>query len=83
MFDYDEYNKLQEKMRKEKKISVGDTIIAMGIKAKVKEIYYSDRYVEEKNGKYNIFYDVEFKDTNGVYRHWKSYFDGGHIEFKK
>lgn len=75
------YFELREKMMLEKKISVGDSIIAMGIRAKIKELFYSDRYVEMKDGKYQIFYDVEFIDTNGIYRHWKSYFDGGHVEF--
>ena len=28
---------------------------------------------------YVVFYDIEFKDTNNNYRHWKSYFDGGKL----
>ena len=76
-----EYFKLQKKMMAEKKIEVGDTIVAKRIRAKIAELLYFDRYVEEKNGTYGIFYDVEFIDTNGNYRHWKSYFDGGHVEF--
>lgn len=68
-------------MKNEKPIEVGDTIVAQGIRATIECLYYFDRYVEEKNGKYEIFYDVEFKDTKGIHRHWKSYFDGGYVEF--
>ena len=77
-----------QKKANEIKVKVGDTIKAMGVTCTIKEIYYSDVYVECGNAmfkeckdenEYYIFYDVEFRDTNNVYRHWKSSFDGGTI----
>lgn len=73
------YTEKMEMLQKAKKVEVGDKISCQGITCTVGEIFYSDRYVEEKNGKYEVFYDVEFKDTNNNYRHWKSYFDGGKL----
>ena len=53
----------------------GDKINAMGIAVTIGDtIYYSDSY-SDHNGKRQ--YDIEFKDSNGQYRHWKSEFDGG------
>lgn len=78
-------NKLETELNSEPEISVGDTIICKGVRATIAELYYSFRCVEWHHEKKEFvkLYDVEFKDTNGKYRHWKSYFDGGHIEYKE
>lgn len=83
--DFKQKYKLQEELNSEPEISIGDTIICKGIRATIAELYYADRCVEwndEKNS-FVKYYDVEFKDTNGIHRRWKSYFDGGHIEYKE
>ena len=53
------------------KVSVGDTICALGYSFTVGQIIYQDCF----DGNY----DVEFLDNHGGYHHWKSEFDGGHI----
>lgn len=74
--DYDEQVKM---LQGSKKVQVGTKISCQGIISQVKEIYYSDRYVEPKGDVWCVFYDVEFRDTDGILRNWKSYYDGGHI----
>lgn len=74
-----DYFEVLETMTKMPKVKIGSIINCQGITSEIKELYYSDRYVTLKDDEYQIFYDVEFKDTNGIYRHWKSYFDGGKI----
>lgn len=73
------YFEAQEKMMTVRKAKEGDIINCQGITCTIGEIFYNDRYVEEKDGEYQVFYDIEFKDTDGHYRHWKSYFDGGNL----
>ena len=73
------YSEKMEMMQRAKDANVGDRICCQGITCTIGEIFYYDKYVEEKNGKYEVFYDIEFKDTNNHYRHWKSYFDGGKL----
>lgn len=79
-------NKLETELNSEPEISIGDVVVVpkFGIRATIAELYYSFRCVEWHHEKKEFvkLYDVEFKDTNGKYRHWKSYFDGGHIEYK-
>lgn len=53
-----------------KQIRTGDKIHCMGVTAEVARILYQERYGT---------WDVEFIDTQGNYRHWKQYFDGGFI----
>ena len=53
------------------KVSIGDSITALGHTYMVGEIIYQDCF----NGNY----DVEFLDHSGDYHHWKSEFDGGYI----
>lgn len=48
---------------------VGDKIQCMGITVTIGSIYYSDCW--------DGVWDIEFKDTDGNYRHWKQYYDGG------
>ena len=84
-------NEVEEQMRSKRMVEVGDKIRAKGITCTIAKIYYKERYVEpihiyneekheyEMGDDYKIFYDIEFEDTNGVYRHWKSAFDGGEV----
>ena len=73
------YFEAVKEMEKKRMARVGDKISAKGITCTIGEIFFNDRYVEKKDGEYTVFYDIEFKDTNGNYRHWKSYFDGGKL----
>lgn len=78
------YYKLLEQLNNEPMIGIGDTIHCQGIAAVIAEIYYNDRFIElipDQEDEYAIFYDIEFRDTNGVLRSWKSIFDGGYAEF--
>lgn len=52
-----------------KKAKIGDIIKVGRITAVIAKLYYSDFYRGD--------WDVEFEDTDGNYRHWKSCFDGG------
>lgn len=54
-----------------KKAKIGDTINVGRTTAVIAKLYYTDYY--EGN------WDVEFEDTQGNYRHWKSCFDGGEL----
>lgn len=53
-------------------VQVGDVIKCGYIKCTVKEITFSE--VWEGDGHY-----VEFFDTNGNYRNWKQWIDGGEV----
>ena len=53
------------------RVSVGDSITALGHTFEVAKIIYQDCYQGN--------YDVEFLDPRGGYHHWKSEFDGGRI----
>ena len=80
-------NKLEMELNNEPPISIGDTIVVpkFGISATIDKIYYTVRCIEWHNERKEFVkhYDVEFVDTNGNYRHWKSYFDGGYIKYRK
>lgn len=57
----------------------GDIIICQGIRAEIAKIAYQECY-PLGNGEYEWF--MEFTDTKGVYRSWKSTLDGGKIILK-
>lgn len=80
-------DKLEDELCAEPEIQVGDTIVVpkFGIKAKIGKLYYAFRCVEWHTEKetYVKCYDVEFVDDRGNYRHWKSYFDGGYVEYSR
>lgn len=87
MKNYFEAN--QKAYEEYQKVKVGDKVTARGLTTTIAEIYYCDVYAESGNAmfkeakdenKYYIFYDIEFRDSNGNYRHWKSSFDGGVLE---
>ena len=53
-------------------LELGDTIICKGIKATIAKITFQEYW--EREGFY-----TEFTDTNGVYRNWKQWIDGGKV----
>ena len=57
----------------------GAIISALGITCVVDKVFYAH---EEKVGT-DTGWDIEFVDTNGQYRHWKQWYDGGEIVFPK
>lgn len=63
------------------RLEPGDKINARGIIATIDRIMYQDSFIWNK-GEPRI-YDVEFIDTNGNYRHWKSNEDGGSVILKE
>lgn len=77
----DNYRKAMEEKRNTREAKAGDIIKAKGITATIKEIFYQDFYPSDRNDG-SCDWDIEFKDTNDNYRHWKQYFDGGKIELK-
>lgn len=68
-------------MEIKRSLEVGDTIVCKGVKATIKEIISQDAYIPSGESGYCI--DIEFRDTNGKYRNWKSYIDGGSVVYKK
>lgn len=54
-----------------KELEPGDQISCKGIKATIKEIKFQDYYAGD--------YHMEFTSTDGVYRSWKSVYDGGFV----
>ena len=75
------YKKAMEIMANTREAKPGDIITCKGIKAIIKTIHYQDFYKSDRNDG-TCDWDIEFTDTNGNYRHWKQYFDGGKIELK-
>ena len=70
-------------MKEFQPLRVGDTIICKGIKAVVGEILFQDAYSGDYTPgmpKREGYYDIEFKDREGKYRHWKSSLDGGYVD---
>ena len=57
----------------------GAIISALGITCVVDKVFYAQ---EEKVGT-DTGWDIEFIDTNGQYRHWKQWYDGGEIVLPK
>ena len=51
---------------------IGNAIECQGVKATIKEVYYA--------AKWDGLWDIEFRDTNGVLRHWKQECDGGQMK---
>lgn len=54
-----------------KELEPGDQIVCQGLKVTIKEIEYQDYYERE--------YNTEFRSTDGIYRSWKSVYDGGYV----
>ena len=73
------YKKSMEEMKNTRQAQTGDIITCKGIKTVIDKIHYQDFYKSDRNDG-TCDWDIEFEDTNGKYRHWKQYFDGGKIE---
>ena len=54
------------------RLEPGDIIVCDGIISTIKEIAFQEWY--EDTG-----FITEFTDTNGTYRSWKQYIDGGNV----
>jgi len=50
----------------------GATIECMGIEVTIDKVYYAYKECEG--------WDIEFIDSNGNYRHWKQWYDGGKLK---
>ena len=61
-----------------KELEVGDTIKALGHTFKINKILNQDYFDHDDFGNPDYF-DVEFKDPNDGYHHYKSQFDKGII----
>ena len=61
-------------MAKRKQARRGDMVACMGIVVTIENILYQEFFED---------WDIEFIDTDGNYRHWKQYFDGGRLIPKK
>ena len=55
---------------------IGDEVCCSGLRCTIKEIAFQEPW-EWRNSYY-----IEFTDTNGVYRSWKQYLDGGYAILK-
>lgn len=62
-------------------ITSGAIIKALGERAEVKDVLFQHIDVENDDPK-RWWADVEFYDTNGKYRHWQSWSDGGTLVTK-
>lgn len=80
-------DELEAELNAEPEIQPGDVVVVpkFGIRATIDKLHYSFRCVEwhTERKEFVKYYDVEFVDTKGNYRHWKSYFDGGYIQYKE
>lgn len=81
------YNDIKRKVMPGDAISCKDKVWNTIKNWKVKEVLSQDVYKDEDAGKYGIddksYIDLEFKDTNGGYHHWKSNIDGGTVVYKE
>ena len=80
-------DELEAELNAEPEIQPGDVVVLNDgwTKATIDKLYYSFRCVEwhTERKEFVKYYDIEFVDTKGNYRHWKSYFDGGYIQYKE
>ena len=56
-----------------KVLEIGDIVVCKGIRAEIASITFQEYWGEDEG-----FY-IEFRDTNGNYRNWKQYIDGGYV----
>lgn len=76
----DNFDMAMEIKKSTREARPGDVVIAKGIRCTIAKIYYQDFGPSDRcDG--TCDWDIEFVDTNGNYRSWKQYYDGGKIEF--
>lgn len=64
--------------RFKRRLREGDIIESRGVRFKIKEILSQDFYICDWDDS-RSYVDIEFKDINGGYHHWKSTQDGGKV----
>lgn len=77
--DYEDYDLVAAKQLFPRDVERGDIIICKSIRAIVDKILFQDLYNSEDITR--SYADIEFKDQNGNYHHWKSGLDGGYIDY--
>ena len=77
--DYEDYELVKAMPRFPRKLERGDVIRVQGIEAIVDTVSFQDVFNDDDITRSYI--DTEFTDINGVYRHWKSYSDGGVVDY--
>lgn len=77
MDNYINAMKIKENTRKARP---GDIVIVNGITCTIREILYQEFGPSDRNDG-TCDWIMEFIDTEGKYRNWKQYFDGGVIIF--
>lgn len=63
-----------------RKLVSGDTIVSMGVSVVIREVLSQDLYNDEYDDS-RSYVDIEFLDSKGMYRHWKSSLDGGYVRY--
>lgn len=66
-----------------RKLDIGDVIECRGTKAKIAKIISQDAFIPKKDVLLDPHIDIEFEDTNGKYRRWRSELDGGKIHYSR
>ena len=61
----------------EKVVETGDVICALGERVEIREVISQEWFPATSCEP--EYWNIEFKDRFGRYRHYKSNFDGGHI----
>lgn len=64
-----------------RKLEVGDAITSKGVTAVISKIISQDALIPEKGSLVAPYINIEFVDTKGKYRSWKSESDGGSIDY--
>lgn len=77
--DYEDYDLVAAKQLFPRDVERGDIIICKSVRAIVDKILFQDLYNYEDITR--SYADIEFKDQNGNYHHWKSGLDGGYIDY--
>ena len=71
-------------MEVERRLHVGDIIVCKGSKITIGKVLSQDAFSGHSghpglSTREQGYYDIEFEDKKGKYRHWKSYEDGGYV----
>lgn len=64
-----------------RKLEVRDSITCKGVTVVIDKIISQDAYIPEKGSLVAPYINIEFVDTKGKYRSWKSEIDGGSIDY--